>query len=169
MSVCAIIKGGIAKMAFEKAFDNKYHELPTHTKYRFAELEIARAINLLTRLYRNNYLPRDSATRVIFDELAPKHMHTPEVESKFYEAFSPQFAAAHTKKELIQYLIVHGQSYTKIRNIAGVSFNRIANLRYGLPEYYPVFDRWEPEMLQKWNEMKHMFNLFDEELVHIKE
>jgi hypothetical protein len=42
-------------------------------------------------------------------------------------------------------------------------------MRFGLPEYYPMFPNWTPDILLQWESVKKGFNLFNEELAHMKE
>lgn len=155
-------------MAFEKAFDNTYHQLPLQTKYRFAELELAKAMNTLTRFFRYEPSARQKASGILFDAITPNSMRIPEFEDNFFNMLSSTYFNQPNKNELIHYLIAKGHSYTKIRNLTSVSFNTIAKMRYNEPYYFPIFTMWSEEMLNNWNEVKESLNLFNEELAHTK-
>jgi hypothetical protein len=156
-------------MAFEKAFHNSYNELPIPTQYRFAEIEIKRALSALVTLYKPRYTPRMSALSTIYDYLTPDNLKTDEYETEFTEAFNSPYFNQPNKHEVIHYLIARGHSYTKIRNLTSAAFNTISKMKYDHPIYYPVFKHWTPDMLNRWNELKKHFNLFDEDLAHMKE
>lgn len=156
-------------MAFKREYKNNYSELPQETKYRFAEIEMKHTLNILTTLYRPRYTPRMSAINTLYDYLTPEHLKTPEYEQHFLEALSSQYFNSPSKFELLHYLMARNHSYTKIRNLTGSAFNTISKIKYDNPFYYPVFRHWTPEMLNHWNDLKQHFNLFNEELAHLKE
>lgn len=156
-------------MAFKREYKNNYSDLAENTQYRFAEIELKHAVNLLVTLYKPRYTPRMSAINTLYDCLTPEHLKTPEYEQHFLEAFSSQYFNNPSKFETLHYLMAKNHSYTKIRNLTGVAFNTISKVKYDDPIYYPVFRHWTPEMLKRWNELKAIFNLFNEELAHLKE
>jgi hypothetical protein len=156
-------------MPFEKIIVNAYHELNNPTKYRFAEIEIGKALSILTDLYRTKYQPRAAAVKTMYELLIPQRYQGAEMETQFIEAFRNQRTFNPPKAEVIHYLLVRGHSYTKIRNLTSASFNTIAAMRFGLPEYYPSFPNWTPDILLQWESVKKGFNLFNEELAHMKE
>lgn len=156
-------------MAFEKGFHNPYSELHEQTKYRFAEIELKRALTAITALYKPRYTPKMSALSTIYDYLVPNNLKTPEYETEFTEAFNSPYFNQPNKNEVIHYLIARGHSYNKIRSLTSAAFNTISKMKYDQPIYYPVFKQWTPDMLHKWNELKTHFNLFNEDLAHTKE
>ena len=156
-------------MAFEKAFENNYNDLEEQTKYRFAEIEMKKALTALVALYKPRYTPRMSALSTLYDYLTPTPLKVPEYEAEFMEAFSSSYFNQPRKDEVIHYLIAKGHSYTKIRNLTSAAFNTISKLKHDNPIYYPVFKHWTPEMLHAWNDLKQHFNLFNEDLAHMKE
>lgn len=155
-------------MAFEKAFTNQYHDLALSTKYRFAEIEINQAVKILTQFFRQEHSPRQKANDIIYNALA----QNPNRDDEYYDVFQKTLLSTYfnnpPKSELVHYLIMKGHSYNKIRNLTGVAFNTIANMRYGLPSYQPIFTYWNEEALNNWNAVKHTLNLFSEELAHTK-
>jgi hypothetical protein len=155
-------------MPFEKTFENSYEELSQNTLYRFAELEISLAIPQLMNLYRNYNSPRQSAIATIFRSIIPNNMKYTELEEEFSSLLNSPYFNKPPKDQLIHYLLFKGHSYNKIRNLTSASFNTISKLKFGLPVYYPSFQRWNPEILHNWNEIKSTLNLFNEELAHIK-
>jgi hypothetical protein len=156
-------------MVFEKAFENSYHDLPIQTKYRFAEIEISKGINTLTRFYKYEPNARQKAAYTIYNAIVPNIRKIEEFESRFFDVLSSTYFNQPNKNELIHYLIIRGHSYTKIRNLTSASFNTISKMRYGLPTYFPVFNMWNEEMLHNWNDIKTNLNLFNEDLAHCKE
>jgi hypothetical protein len=154
-------------MAFEKVFQNTYHELEQQTKYRFAELELGKSIHQLTTLYRHTTTPRAAAHNLLTAALVQTTMNNRN-EEDFIHMLSSTYTLNPPKVELIHYLIIHGHSYNKIRELTKASFNTIAKMRYGLPIYYPTFPNWDEDMLAKWDRIKTTLNLFDEELAHLK-
>lgn len=154
-------------MAFEKVFENKYHDLDQQTQYRFAELELGKAIQTLTTLYRHHTSPRTNAHNLLLNALITPTMNN-QKEDSFINMLSSTYTLNPPKVEMIHYLIIHGHSYNKIRELTKASFNTIAKMRYGLPIYYPSFQFWDDETLQKWERIKSTLNLFDEELAHLK-
>lgn len=155
-------------MAFEKAFENKYSDLDEQTKYRFAEIEIGKALATLTRLHRHTFSPRQKALNTILDLLIPKNRVNSEFEQLFVDAISSNYTVNPPKKEVIHYLMLKGHSYNKIREITRASFNTIAQRKIDFPRYYPAFSQWDSEMLQVWDGIKDAINLFDDELTHTK-
>ena len=155
-------------MAFEKAFENNYHDLPLHTKYRFAEIEIGLAINQLTPLMYGALSPRERSIAVIFDAIVPKAMDYDEEYNRFQQSMNTTYVNAPPTNERIHYLIAHGQSYKKIRDLTSASFNTIAKERYQTPEFQPIYPRWTEEMLLRWNKLSPIINLWNEELAHQK-
>ncbi len=156
-------------MAFEKAFDNKYHELQQDTKYRFAEIEIARGINTLTKFFIYEPNARQKASASIYNAIAPNSQKLPEFEDRFYSMLSSTYFNQPNKNELIHYLIMKGHSYQKIRDLTNASFNTISKMRYGMPTYFPIFTMWSEDMLNNWNSIKGNLNLFNEPLSHMKD
>jgi hypothetical protein len=156
-------------MAFEKSFENNYNELSLQTKYRFAEIEISRGMNTLTRFYRFEPNARQKAAATIYNAIVPNLMKTEEFEDRFYNMLSTTYFNQPNKNELIHYLIMKGHSYTKIRNLTSASFNTISKMRYGVPTYFPIFNLWSDEMLNNWNDIKGNLNLFNEDLAHCKD
>lgn len=153
-------------MAFEKAFENTYDELTQETKYRFAELELGKAVQLFTIIYHNALAPREKAISTIYDAIIPKQLDNDENKHYFHQSMNTTAINKPPKIELIHYFIMSGQSYQTIRNLTGCSFNTISKARYGTPHYYPTFNRWTPEMLLNWNRVKPTLNLWNEGLVH---
>lgn len=156
-------------MPFEKVFVNEYHELDINTKYRFAEIEINQAINTLTQFFKHREDPRLYASSMIYKAITPPSMRDiAELDDEFYRVVSSvQFHRPH-KEEQIRYLIMKGHSYAKIRELTKCSFNTISKLRIGFPRYYPVFNRWTEGMLNNWDEVKPVLNIFNEKLIHTK-
>jgi hypothetical protein len=155
-------------MAFEKAFQNNYHDLDQNTKYRFAEIEIGKATITLSLLHKYHYFPIQKAHNIILDALAPKEEHSDIWKRDFQNALNSTSFTSPPKTELIHYLILKGHTYKRIRDVTSASFNTISGLRYGLPTYYPRFNRWDEDTLNKWNDIKATLNLFNEELAHTK-
>jgi hypothetical protein len=156
-------------MAYEKAFQNHYHELDANTQYRFAEIELRNAVSSLITLFKPKYTPRLNALNTLYDYLIPKNLQNPEMEEQFVKAFSSHHFAQPGKHEVIYYLIARNHSYAKIRDLTNASFNTIAKMRFDNPIYYPVFEKWDEEILNRWNDLKTIFNLFNENLAHMKE
>jgi hypothetical protein len=156
-------------MTFKKPFENSYSDLSEQTQYRFAEIELKRALSALITIYKPRYTPRMSAISTFYDYLTPNELKTPDYEKEFIDAFSSPYFNQPNKHEVIHYLIARNHSYTKIRNLTSAAFNTISKMKYDQPIYYPVFKQWTPDMLARWNELKKHFNLFDEELAHLKE
>lgn len=156
-------------MAFEKAFENKYSELDIPTQYRFAEIEIGKAVMTLSRLYRTQYAPRQSAINIITDLLVPKEKKNTAFEQLFVDSISSTYTVNPPKNEIIHYLMMKGHTYNKIRGITSASFNTIAMKKIAFPYYYPSFSQWNEEMLQNWNGIKDTINIWHDELTHTKE
>lgn len=154
-------------MAFEKVFENKYHDLDQQTQYRFAELELGKAVQTLTTLYRHATTPRSASQNFLLGALVPKTTDT-QKEEAFFHMLSSTYTINPPKAELIHYLIIHGHSYNKIRELTKTSFNTIAKMRFGIPIYYPSYPYWDQETLMKWERIKSTLNLFNEELAHMK-
>lgn len=153
-------------MAYEKAFQNSYHDLDENTKYRFAELELQQSLKHLTRFNHYTDSPRTSAIAQLYKAITPYHQQSDEHESRFFQALSSTYFNNPPKTEVIKYLIIYAQSYNKIRSITSASPNTIAKERYGIPYFHPAFDMWNPEMLQSWNNLKNIFNVWGEKQVH---
>jgi hypothetical protein len=156
-------------MAFKREYEKNYNELPENTQYRFAEIELKHSLSAILTLYKPRYTPRMSALTTLYDYLTPDNLKTPEYEKDFVEAFNSSYFNQPNKFELLHYLMARNHSYTKIRNLTSASFNTISKLKYDQPIYYPIFRHWTPDMLARWNELKKHFNLFNEELAHLKE
>jgi uncharacterized protein YerC len=156
-------------MAFEKAFENKYSELDAQTKYRFAEIEIGKALKTLTRLHRTQFTPRQSALTLLINLLVPSDKRNTDYEQRFVDAITSTYTVEPPKNERIHYLMMKGHTYTKIRELTKASFNTIASKKIAFPYYYPVFSQWNEEMLQNWNGIKDTLNIWDDELTHTKE
>lgn len=155
-------------MVFEKSFENNYNDLSQPTKYRFAELEIAKAIPTLSNLFSYQYQPKLYTINYLYLAVVPPHQQV-EQEQADFEAllYSTNFNKP-LKKELIHYLIASGHTYTSIRKLTKASFNTIADMRFGIPVYHPLFRYWTPESLDRWNQLKRSLNIFDEPLAHLK-
>jgi hypothetical protein len=156
-------------MVFQKSFENAYHELDLNTQYRFAEIELSFAIKTLTVFHKMFPMPRQTSVNLLYKAIAPKVIQIPGFENKFLDAMNSTYVNNPPKPELIQYLIIRGHSYQKIREITQASFNTISKHRYGLPQYYPAFAHWSEEMMSNWNDIKYTLNLFNEETAHTKE
>jgi hypothetical protein len=156
-------------MVFEKSFENSYHDLPQSTKYRFAEIELSKALNTLTRFYKNEFNPREKASITLYSSITPKDLQTPEFEDRFFRTLSSTYFNQPNKIEIINYLLVKGHSYTKIRSLTSASFNTISKMRFGVPTHHPIFNLWDQEMLDNWNSIKENLNIWSESLAHMKE
>jgi hypothetical protein len=154
-------------MAFEKREQlNFYHELSDNTKYRFAEIEMSQAIRQLSNLYKYEGNMYQKAARVIYRAITPPYTPAGNFEEDFISSvMSPQFMTPN-KKEKIHYLIMKEHTYKTIREHTGASPNTISRMTIGLPEYYPVFQHWTPELLDQWNIIKTVVNAFNQPLLH---
>jgi hypothetical protein len=154
-------------MAYEKAFQNHYHELDANTQYRFAEIELGKALITLSYLYEHATTPRSAAIQHLLSALVPKIQ--PQQEESFVQMLQSSYTIHPPKHELIHYLIIHGHSYKKVRDLTGCAFNTISKARMGLPQYYPHYAYWDQYALATWNKLKRTLNLFNEDLAHTKE
>jgi hypothetical protein len=145
---------------------NEYHELELHTQYRFAEIEMSFAIRSLATLFRNRGSARHHATSTIYEAIAPNYSRASEFQDRFIETTLLQTFVRPHKKEIIHYLIMRNHSYGVIRQLTSASPNTISHMKIGLPEYYPLFDRWTPEMLDSWNTIKNTINAFNQPLYY---
>lgn len=153
-------------MSFEKTVEAaKYHELPDHTKYRFAELEIGKAITPLTTLHLFASTPRQAAQNLLLQALVPAQA-VPRKEHAFHEFLNAHSTIQPPKADVIQYLLVQGHSYSKIRELTSASYNTISKYKFGVPQLFPHYPYWDMEMLQKWNHIKKAINVFQENLAH---
>jgi hypothetical protein len=145
---------------------NEYHELAPHTQYRFAEIEMSYAIRTLSALFRNRGSARHFASSTIYEATAPNYSRATEFQDRFIETTQLQTFVRPHRKELIHYLIMRNHSYAVIRQLTQASPNTISRMKLGLPEYYPLFDRWTPEMLDSWNSVKNTINAFNQPLYY---
>lgn len=149
-------------MAFEKTFENDYNDLSLNTKYRFAEMELSNLITILMPIYQN----KPQTVTTIFNMLDITDNIEREKESAFHDMAHSHHFVRPDKKDQIRQLILYGQTYAKIQRITKASPNHIASLRFGLPELYPIYQHWTPEILHRWETIKPAFNLYQETLVH---
>jgi hypothetical protein len=145
---------------------NEYHELAPHTQYRFAEIEMSFAIRSLAALFRNRGSARHFASSTIYEAIAPNYSRAAEFQDRFIETTQLQTFVRPHRKELIHYLIMRNHSYAVIRQLTQASPNTISRMKLGLPEYYPLFDRWTPETLDSWNSVKNTINAFNQPLYY---
>lgn len=156
-------------MGFEKAFENKYFDLPIQTRYRFAEMELARAARILSPFYHHATMQRRTAIGTLFDMITPKYHRFTENEERFAQALTSPHNNQPPTEHQITYFIALGLSYRKIREITGTSFNSISKARFGLPFYQPMYQNWSEEMLLNWDQVSRSLNIWGEQLSHYKE
>lgn len=156
-------------MAFEQQAEFDYDALPLPTKYRFAEMEIERALHVTTHgLYQFDPDRNQKGFTFVFNLLFPL-LERNKNEEAFQEVIRTHTFKRPHKAELINYFLYHNLSYGQIRTLCGVSPNTISKYRFQLrPHYIPVFDAWTPDMLARWESIKHALNLWDEELAHYR-
>jgi hypothetical protein len=153
-------------MPFEMHSEYDPATLPIETLYRFAEIEINQGIKTMNLVYRNFPDSFQLAKKFIFEQLFYYSERTTEIQSEWEEAISSRFFKIPPKYELINYFLYNGQSYNKIRKLISASPNTISKYRFQAPPFYiPNYKYWNPEMLQRWNHIKHHLNLWSEELV----
>lgn len=153
---------------YKNTVELNYSDLPQHTKYRFAELEMYYAVQCLEQIFRNDLDSRAKATQTIFKGLFLDHFNlSQEIEQNFFEALTSNYFNQPRKEETILYLRYKNISYTKIVKAAKTSPNTIAKVRFqGEPNLFPIFQHWNETFLAQWNIYKRAFNLFEEELIH---
>jgi hypothetical protein len=146
------------------------HELSTdnltkETIYRFAEIELAKAIQQLSRLFLD-IDAKERAIQLIFSYLKPDATY--DEKQEFFNAcikynfFNPE------RKELIYYFRFNNVSYGKINKLTGISPNTISKYKYDHPSLVPSWDGWDVFMLSRWDLIKDLFNIWEENVLHKK-
>lgn len=142
-----------------------YNDLPDTTRYRFAELEIGRAVRNLAP-----FIPIPNQTIVsaqyILKTICPDH--TLEDEDNWLEVFSSFHMTKGTKEELATYFRYKNISYTNIRKLTGLSPNTIARYRFVNPYYYTKYPKWDNYLLFRWDSLKQHLNIWNQELFQNK-
>jgi hypothetical protein len=153
---------------FEKVVLNGYDQLPQETKYRFAEIELSYARKALNTLYQFESNPHYHADLLLYNILVPSEMQNKDIEELFDRLLMSNIFRNPLKQEKINYFRYKDASYQKIRDITGVAFNTISKMRFGNPTHYPVFPKWNKEMLMRWELTKPSINVFNEQTIPAK-
>jgi len=140
-----------------------YEDLPEQTKYRFAELEIGRAIHSIAQFIPLPN-PQIIASQYIFRQI--QSTFTAEDEDNWLEVFSSWRLVKGEKEELATYFRYRNISYTNTRKAIGLSPNTISKYRFINPYYYTKYPKWDSFMLFKWNSIKSAINIWNQELYH---
>lgn len=154
-------------MPFEPHFETSKDVLSEQTKYRFAEIELNYALhNNLTKLFTTT----ERAIDQLYFLLVPNEQSSQEKHSRWREILTSPTFIKPLKAELVYYFTQHGASYTFVRQRTGISPNTMQKLRtkhqLETPSFYAVCSFWTPEMLNRWDDVKHILNIFLEPLVH---
>lgn len=156
-------------MPYEQYAEFIYHELPTTTKYRFAEVEMSEALKSLRALFKYDTSRTNKAEIMLYNMLVPNMRKYEINEPRFLEAMNNPFFRKPRPDEMINYLLYRQQAYRKIREITSSSFNTISKYRFKqLPFYLPLFPDWDETLLDTWNDIKTQLNLFNETLIQMK-
>lgn len=153
-------------MAFEK-INISQHTLTTDTILRFIEIEINLGIEKLTPLYSFERYPNKHAQNVIAQYLAEdKHL----LKDDLIRAFNSLKFRKPSKEEMIQYFRYKNIGVSKVVKLTSSSPNTLQNYKDKYPNFTPVFPSWKNFyiLLNRWEELKQNLNLFDEELIHMK-
>lgn len=141
-------------------------ELPT--KYRFAEIEISRAIPYLAKLEeKRSYSQYSRVASRIYRRIQLLNL-SEQREAEFIEATQTPNFRQPSKKEIGIYLRYKNLSYKGIREITSMSPNTIAKLQFEAPFFTPVYQMWDQDMLAEWNDIKGGLNIWNEKLHHMK-
>jgi hypothetical protein len=149
-----------------KSIALEYHELPLTTRYRLAELEIAKALPILL-VFEERKQVELLATK-IFRAIQTNIRYLPEHEEEFIDCCRVRHFREGTKNELLLYFRYRNISYKAIRDVTSMSPNTIAKAQFINPHTYPVFSRWNEDMLMKWDQIKEGLNLWKQDLYHMK-
>lgn len=140
--------------------------LTTETNFRFFELELSRAVHVLTKLTKDE---RQSAT-IIVNALVPYPY--PNKDTLVETMLSYNFLNP-TTSENVQYLRYKNLGVHKIRKIAQISPNSLYKgaTHDIVPDFQPLFEYWHeiPFTISTWDHLKHTLNLFHEDLIHMIE
>jgi hypothetical protein len=155
-------------MPFEQYAEYDPSLLPLSTRFRFAEIEINKAISQLTKLFTHDESTTalQKARNTIMDILfTPMEKYTHE--ARFLDVTLTMYFRNPISYENINYMLYHHQSYKTIQKLIKVSPNTIAGHRFQpIPNYPPIFDDWTENMLRRWNHAKQALNIWNESLVH---
>lgn len=144
-------------MVYKPVVTLNVKDLPIEVQYRFAEIEM----NQYLQFPKSDFLILFITKFVVTD-------FSKESLDDFYDTVKSYSFRRPTKKEMIAYLKYHNQSYKSIQDNFGISSATVAKYRFIIPENYPIYKHWNPQMLDNWNQYKQMFNLFNEKLLHLK-
>jgi hypothetical protein len=145
-----------------------YSDLEPNTRYRFAEIEIAKAIPILVQFEdRRLYVNSENVAARIFRRIQQSNW-LPEYEKAFVEATKTYTFRTPRKEELGIMLRYRNVSYKNIRLATHMSPNTISNLYLASPFFNPVYTKWDQYMLAQWDDIKKGLNLWNESLNHMK-
>jgi hypothetical protein len=156
------------EMGFEKTLTFNYKDLDRNTMYRFAEIEMKHAMDLLQKAYKHTHFPQQKAVTMLFDMVNTVEENKEEREDFFREATLTRLWNNPLRNELIDYFRYRNISYRRIMTSTGFSPNTIAKRKYEEAFYTPVYQKWDAAMLVKWDEVKSIFNLFGETVIHLE-
>jgi hypothetical protein len=145
-----------------------YSDLEPNTRYRFAEIEIAKAIPILVQFEdRKQYVNSANVAARIFRRIQQSNW-IPEYEEEFVAATQTYSFRTPRKEEIGIMFRYRNISYKNIRIATHMSPNTISNLHMASPFFYPVYSRWDEYMLAQWDDIKRGLNLWNETLNHMK-
>lgn len=143
----------------------EYAGLPLHTKYRFAELEISKAIMIIADFLPNKMNVSANASQLIYRTIQTDN-YLPEHENEWTEETATHNFRLPSKEEQVIYFRYRNISYKNIREVTRLSPNTIAKARYMSVNHFPKFRRWDENMLHTWNNIKGGLNLYGQNLYH---
>lgn len=152
---------------YKSDFPINHHAITPDVQYRFAEIELAFAVNVAQDLFIGSLNPRQKAITMLYDIVVPPTMREQVKEEEFQNLFLQQTFLYPTKEELTYYLKAHRMPYTRIQKIANVAPNYISKMRFTEPVFKPLFPKWNTVLLHCWNNSKKHLNIFKEELAHM--
>lgn len=132
--------------------------LPDYTQFRFAELEILKAIPVFKRIFSD----QEEAIKRILTTIHPNY--TPEQLENFIKATANRRFENPLKQEIISYLRLNGVPYAFIYQLTGASPTTIAKYTVTVPRYFPEFKHWDEPALVRWNLFRADLKLWTKDL-----
>jgi hypothetical protein len=148
-------------LAFEKTLEMNLAWLDQSTLYRFAEIEWSFLFRLAPGADHWYYVIKKY---IITEEHPEEDSHY-----QFHEAVKVPNFKKPSKRELLDYQRYHNLPYAKITQLHGISSATISKYRNHIPVYFPTYRYWNEDMLVRWNILKKSFNIWNEQLIHMKE
>lgn len=154
-------------MLFKKQDQLHPKQTTKNTQYRFTEIELQKAIQILSRFTLNQ--DQTTATKQLIQAIAP--YHSKDTHQQLLEAFSSYSFQNPTQEELVHYFRYLNLGVKKVRKYTGASQRDLVHGgKYDtIPELTPVFPYWkdlEPCIFSWNNYLKEKLNLFDDTVIH---